>query len=231
MLITVREAARFLKASEEDVYRWVEAGQIPCVRVDDQPRFNQTELLEWATTRRRPISAEMFAGEGTAGRRLEDALREGGVHAGVRGADRPAVLREVVSRFDVPDEDREAVLEMMLAREEAGTTAVGDGIAIPHVRYPAVVPGVRPSIALCYLETPLDLQAPDGVKVHTLFAILSTTIRGHLELLAKLASALHDEPFKRAVLSRAGAEEILQHAARLDAAFTRGKPPPPPKAP
>lgn len=225
MLLTVREAARLLKAAEEDIYRWVETGAIPYEQVNDQPRFNQAELLEWATARHRQVSVEMFTDASTASLTLEGALREGGVHAGIRGADRRAVLAEVMARMNVPDEDRETLLEIMLAREDLGSTALGGGIAIPHVRHPAVVPGVRPSITLCYLDTPLDLAAPDGKPVHTLFAILSTTVRGHLQLLAKLSSALHDGAFGKALAERAGAEQILQHAARLDAAFAQARKP------
>jgi len=224
MLLTVREAARLLKAAEEEVYRWVDQEQLPAVQVNDQPRFNRAELLEWATTRHREVSMEMFAEGLPAGHGLEEALREGGVHAGVRGADRDSMMREVMARMKVPDEDREVLLDVMLARENLGSTAIGGGIAIPHVRHPAVVPGMRPSITLCYLETPLDMAAPDGQPVHTLFAIFSTNVRGHLQLLARLSSALHDEGFRGAVLARSGAEEIFKHAARLDAvARARGK--------
>jgi PTS system nitrogen regulatory IIA component len=225
VLLTVREAARLLKAAEEELYRWVEAGEIPYEQVNDQPRFHQAELLEWATARHREVAVDMFTDAGTAALSLEGALREGGIHAGVRGADRRSVMAEVMARMNVPDEDRETLLEIMLAREDLGSTALGGGVAIPHVRHPAVVPGVRPSITLCYLDTPLDLAAPDGQPVHTLFAILSTTVRGHLQLLAKLSSALHDGGFRSALAARAGAEQILQHAARLDAAFARARKP------
>lgn len=225
MLLTVREAAKLLKAAEEEVYRWMESGDLPHSEVNGQPRFNHAELLEWATARHREVSVDMFTESGGGGHALEEALREGGVHAGVRGAGRAEALRAVVSKMNVPEDDREMLLDVMLAREDLGSTAIGGGVAIPHVRHPAVVPGVRPSITLCYLETPLDLAAPDGQPVHTLFAILSTTVRGHLQLLAKLSAALHDPEFKAALAARAGADTILQHAARLDAAFAKARAP------
>jgi len=143
VLLTVKEAARLLKAAEEDIYRWVDAGEIPYEQVGDQPRFNQAELLEWATAHHRDVSVDMFT-DATTALGLENAFRAGGVHAGVRGADRRAVLGEVMARMNVPDEDRELLLEVMLAREDLGSTALGDGLAIPHVRHPAVVPGVHP---------------------------------------------------------------------------------------
>jgi hypothetical protein len=50
--------------------------------------------------------------------------------------------------------------------------------------------------------------------------IISTTVRGHLQTLAKLASALGDPGFKAAVLHRESVDEILRHAARVDAGLS-----------
>jgi len=58
--------------------------------------------------------------------------------------------------------------------------------------------------------------------VHTLFLLVTPTVTVHLQILARLAAALHDREFKSAVLRRAPAEEILAHARRLDAA--KGRP-------
>src|SRR6266403_1250137 len=117
--------------------------------------------------------------------------------------------------------DADMLVDVMLAREAAGSTAVGDGIAIPHVRAPIVQNGVAPAIALCTLAQPIDFGARDGKPVHTLFLLVTPTVSVHLLMLARLAAALHDREFKSAVLRRAPAEEILAHAHRLDAAKGR----------
>src|SRR6266545_3268517 len=99
MLLTVKGAAALLKATERQVYRWVDEGEIPFERVRDQVRFNRTDLLEWATSRRLPISLEEFdAGLDPEDRApsLAHALRIGGVHCGVRAADREEALRAIV---------------------------------------------------------------------------------------------------------------------------------------
>src|SRR4030095_9410561 len=97
MQITVRQAAKLLGASERQLYRWVEEGEIPFCRVNDQLRFDQTELLEWATGRRIPISNEIFHHQ--SDRKpvllLAEALRSGGVHHHLSGADRHSVLRVI----------------------------------------------------------------------------------------------------------------------------------------
>jgi PTS system nitrogen regulatory IIA component len=222
MKVTVREAARLLSVSEGQVYRWVESGEIPCSVVNHQPLFSRAELLEWATARRLPVSVALFepATESGVSVRLADALARGGVHHGVPGSDRASVLRAVVERLPVADEeDRQILLQVLLAREALGSTAVGDGIAIPHVRSPLVFPGAAGVMAVCFLETPVAFGAPDGLPIHTIFALLSPTIRGHLQLLSRLSFALHDQRFKAVVLRRATCEEIVAEAQRLDRAL------------
>lgn len=228
MELNVRDAARLLSTPEKQVYRWIDEGEIPFYKINEQPRFNRAELLEWATSRRLPVSVDVFLGneeEGPARPGLVEALKVGGVHANVPGTDRESVLRAVVDTLRLPaTTDREFLVQVLLAREAIGSTGIGDGIAIPHVRNPVVLNGLLASITLCYLTHPIPFDAIDGQPVHTIFWIISPTIRAHLQLLARLSWALHDPDFKAAVLRRATEAEILEHAARIEAAATSGKP-------
>ena len=228
MELNVRDAARLLGTPEKQVYRWIDEGEIPFYKVNEQPRFNRAELLEWATSRRLPVSVDVFLDNGEEGPTrpgLVAALKAGGVHANVPGADRESVLRAVVSTLRLPaSTDREFLVQMLLAREAMGSTGVGDGIAIPHVRNPVVLNGLPASITLCYLANPIPFDAIDGQPVHTIFWIISPTIRAHLQLLARLSWALHDPSFKAAVLGRATETEILEQAAKIEASAASGKP-------
>jgi len=221
MLLTVRQAAALLRSSERQVYRWVDDGEIPFQRVRDQVRFNRTDLLDWATSRRLPISLEAFdAGLDPEDRApsLARALRAGGVHAGIEAADREAALREVVERTPIPESiDRELILEVLLAREQASSSALGDGIAIPHVRQPVVAPGAESTVSVSYLQAPVPFGAPDGKPVSTVFFIISPTVRKHLQMLAHLARALQEPGFRTALDRRAALDELVELAARLEA--------------
>lgn len=219
MTLTVRDAARLLNVSERDVYRWIREGSIPVQRVNDRYRFHRAELFEWATTRGIRVASKEFetpSVNGAAMPRLADALKAGGVHCNVPGGDRTSVLRAVVERMPIETADRDLVCDFLLAREALGSTGVGEGIAIPHVRNPIVLHVARASVTLCFLEKPVDFDAVDGKPVDTVFSLVSPTIRGHLFLLSRIAAAVHDEGFKQAVLKREPEEEILRQARRLE---------------
>jgi nitrogen PTS system EIIA component len=216
MQLNLKQAARFLDVSEEQLHDWIDEQAIPFSREGGLIRFNQAELLEWATARNLRTAQ---SSEGADAPSLAAALELGGVHRALSATDRDSAIRAAVGRLPAgPAADPETLVEILLAREAAGTTAVGDGLAIPHVRAPIVQHGARPLIALCTLAQPIDFGARDGKPVHTLFLLATPTVDVHLKLLSRLAAALHDAAFKDAVVRRAPAAEILEHARRVDAA-------------
>jgi PTS system nitrogen regulatory IIA component len=231
MQLTVKDAARLLEVSERTVYRWISEGSIPSFRVHDQHRFNRVELLEWATSRRIPVSPQIFdepEGEQSIPS-LSDALERGGIHYRVSGDDSASVLRSVVSLMHLPEEvDREFLYSVFLARERLGSTGVGDGIAIPHVRNPVVLHVTRPEICLCFLERPIDFGALDGKPVSVLFALVTPTVRAHLRILSRLAFLLRDERL-RSLLKRQGTRDEIVAAFR-DAESALAAPAPAPRA-
>jgi PTS system nitrogen regulatory IIA component len=225
MDLTVRDAAAIFGVPEGRVYRWIHEDDLPTREVNGQHYFNRTELLEWATIRRVKFSPDLFReSAASAGPDAADglvaALERGGVVWGVSGSNKRQVLKDVVERMPLPaDFDRGVLLELFLAREAAGSTGVGDGIAIPHPRHPVVLPVGRPTLTLCFLEPPVDFGAPDRQPVHVLLVLVSPTIRAHLRMLARVACALRDERL-RAVLKRRGtATEILCELRRVEEAF------------
>ena len=223
MKLTVRDAAKILNVSDKSIYRWIKQGVIPAYQINDQYRFNRAELLEWATSRRINVSPEIFAepeGGDTPPPALSEALKAGGVHYRIGGNDKSSVLRAIVDTIKIPEEvDREFLYQVLLAREALGSTGIGEGIAIPHVRNPIVLHLSRPMVTLCFLEHPVDFGALDGRPVTTLFTLISPTVRAHLHLLSRLGFALRDPDFKKAVLEQASREQILEALKRAEVSF------------
>jgi PTS system nitrogen regulatory IIA component len=121
--------------------------------------------------------------------------------------------------------DRELLLRLFLAREAAATTAIGGGIALPHVRNPIVLNVTCPMVTLCFLVQPVDFGALDGQPVQVLFSLICPTMRTHLQMLSRLSFALHDAKFREVVMRQGQREEILQEARRVEAALAAPTPP------
>ncbi len=219
MELRLRDVARLLGVSEKTVYRLVRESSLPAHRVHDQYRFNAVELQEWAASQKRRISPELFADEALPGRlpSLADALQRGGIHYGISGARRDEVLEAVTRLPSLPETvDRSLLLQLLKGREALASTGVGDGIAMPHPRDPAVVPVQDPLVLLCFLRSPIDFKALDGQLVDVLFTMLSPSVRAHLQLLSKLAFVLHDETLRTLLRERAPSEEILARVRYLE---------------
>jgi nitrogen PTS system EIIA component len=227
MNLRVKDAAGLLHVSEKTIYRWIAQEKLPVHRVSGQYRFNRAELLEWATGKQIPLSPRILEEqeEGPIPQ-LEEALRSGGVHYRVGGTDKATVLQSVVDVLPLPEGvDRAFLIQVLLARESLGSTGIGNGIAIPHVRNPITLHVTRPLVALCYLEHPIDFEAIDGKPVHTLFTIISPTARAHLNLLSKLSFGLRSSELAQIVAQVGSREEIFEAAARLDSRIAAMNPP------
>lgn len=228
MQLSVKEAARLLKVSETTVYRWIRTGSIPASQISDQVRLSKAELLEWATSRKIPVDPEMFGeGPGTNGAQgpvLSEVFRAGGVFHGIQGKNKGDVLLEVLNRLTLPDDmDRNFLRDIFLARESMGSTAIGDGIAIPHVRHPNVLNAIKPMIALCFLDNPIDFEASDGKPVTKLFMLFSPTVRMHLQVLSKLVFLLRNPEFWAALERKAPGDELLTIMQKSEASLPSGR--------
>jgi len=222
MQLTARDAARLLGVSEATLHRWLRDGELAATRVNDQYRLNKIDLIEFAAARKMDLSPELFAelDPDQAPPSLVEAIRAGGVHRGVPGTDKAAILRSVVERLPLPQGvDREMLHRVLLAREALGSTGFGNGVAIPHARNPIVLRVERPEVAICYLERPVDFAAIDGKPVHTLVTLVCPSTRAHLHLLSLVAAAVHDPGVVARLEARAGADELLPEVSRVEAAL------------
>ena len=123
-----------LKCFGKTVYRWIKQQIIPAYQINDQFRFNRAELLEWATSRRIQVSPDIFREDDRGISELptlSEALKAGGVTYRIEGSDKSSVLKAMVDVLKLPDEvDRDFLYEVLLARENLGSTGIGNGIAI-----------------------------------------------------------------------------------------------------
>lgn len=103
--------------------------------------------------------------------------------------------------------DADAYKKGILAREEMGSTAVGEGIAIPHAKSEAVK---APSLAAMTVPAGVDYEALDEQPSNLLFMIAAPNDGDvHLEVLSRLMTILMDEEFRSKLLAAKDAKEFL----------------------
>ena len=151
---------------------------------------------------------------------LTEAINAGGIHYRIIGNDKESVLRSIVHIMHLPDAvDRDFLVGALLARENLGTTAIGGGIAIPHVRNPIIYQVNKPVLALCFLERAIEFNALDGKAVDTVFTIITHTVRSHLHILSRLSYALHQPNVRSKINSSASRQEILDALSGFEASL------------
>lgn len=104
--------------------------------------------------------------------------------------------------------DKEAYRKGILAREEQGSTAVGEGIAIPHAKSEAVK---GPSLAAMTVPEGVDYEALDDEPSNLLFMIAAPNDGDvHLEVLSRLMTILMDEDFRAKLLGAKDKDEFIK---------------------
>ena len=112
--------------------------------------------------------------------------------------------------------DVEKYRKGVYAREEEGTTGIGEGIAIPHCKSDAVS---RPGLAAMVIKDGVDFDALDGEKVSLIFLIAAPNTEDniHLDVLSKLSVLLMDENFTSGLRNAKTVEEFLSVIDRAEA--------------
>ncbi|HEU4417599.1 MAG TPA: PTS sugar transporter subunit IIA, partial [Planctomycetota bacterium] len=173
MQLTINQAAELLGVSESQVHRWIRDRGMPAILFNEQYRLNRVSIMDWAQRNQIPLPVPVLD-EATEPARLAEALARGGIHRDLFGSSRQQVVAAAVDRLLLPSSvDRDLLREMILARAAHDSTAIGNGIALPHARYPFVAAVGAPILGLFFLSAPVDFGAADGIAMTTLFVLVS----------------------------------------------------------
>jgi nitrogen PTS system EIIA component len=210
MELNSNEVAALLGVPELTVRDWAYSGKLPIVDVRGRLQFNRQAILEWALTHGHSLNFGVPATEPEGLPSLTELFEPERFHYDVPGRNFAEVLRAALDSFKLPAEDKELVYDLLVSREKLMTTAVGDGLAIPHLRVPVVVNVPSPVLSIFCTREPIDMGALDGMPVHTLFLLLSLAPKQHLELLARLTFLFRHPEFVDLLRARATPETILK---------------------
>jgi mannitol/fructose-specific phosphotransferase system IIA component (Ntr-type) len=124
--------------------------------------------------------------------------------AGTKDEALAEVVDNLIHAEMLPPETREDAVSALLEREKLGSTGVGAGVAIPHVKLRGIE---RAACSLSVHPEGLFWNAIDGAPVHLLFAVLRPEKAGadhdperHLEMMRWIARLARDADFRRFAL-------------------------------
>jgi len=165
-ILTIEEVAKYLRVSERTVYDWAQEGEIPSGKIGTVWRFKKSEIERWVNERlssNRPVSLINSV-------KIQNIISLDRIIFLDYPSKRDALIKLAENLSTAPQiKNKEELISEIIRREELMSTAIGKGIAIPHVRLNSVTDLVV-SIGISRCDI-VDFQTLDDVPVRLLFMI------------------------------------------------------------
>ncbi|MDD5688062.1 MAG: PTS sugar transporter subunit IIA [Elusimicrobia bacterium] len=150
--------------------------------------------------------------------KILDFLSESCVLTELKGKTKKEVIAELVGVLAKKKlvKDVEKTVEAILKRESAGSTGIGQGVAIPHAKSEDVSKIVA---SLGISKTGVDFDSLDGEPVYIIFLMVAppASISEHLQAIAKVSRILKDKYFRQSLRDAQAAQEIIKLIKEEDA--------------
>jgi len=204
-ILTIEEVARYLRVSERTVYDWAQKGEIPSGKIGTVWRFKKAEIEKWVNDRLSSSSKPTLQNTQVQVKSILSPDRIIFLNHSTKH-DALLALADNLSTAPQVKASQELSVEI-LKREGLMSTAIGRGIAIPHVRLPSVTDLVM-SVGISKVDI-LDFQALDDEPVRLLFMIAAAYNQHayYLKTLSHFSVLLRSDGFKQSLLDSKTPEE------------------------
>ena len=166
-ILTIEEVAKYLRVSERTVYDWAQKGEIPSGKIGTVWRFKKSEIEKWVNDRLSSSSKPSAPPNLVQVRNILSPDRIVFLNHSTK-QDALVALANTLGTAPQIKNSQELTTEI-LKREELMSTAIGRGIAIPHVRLASVTDLVM-AVGISRTDI-IDFQAIDDTRVRLLFMI------------------------------------------------------------
>jgi PTS system nitrogen regulatory IIA component len=220
-IMTVAETASYLKVSEKTVLRMIRDKKIPCAKVAGQWRFVRTMLDDWLLSR---MNIKPNKDLGILVRTDNDSvplsrlLRPEFILMGIEPGPKRKVLEQLVKPFTEYGivKDGDVLTARLCRREGMVSTAIGRGIAIPHVRNPEENPTGGPLLCIGICREGTDFESLDGKPTRLFFLVYTDSEVVHLRVMAKLTGLLRNEKTVKRIIESSEPREVLNAVLEED---------------
>lgn len=206
-ILTIEEVASYLRVSERTVYDWAQKGEIPAGKIGTVWRFKKSDIENWVNERLSPTSNTKKGNGGIAVGGILSPDRCVFIKS-VTKVDAITELANVLAKAPQIKREGELVSEI-LRREELMSTAIGRGIAIPHVRLSSVSDLV---MAVGVAKKPLlDFVAVDEKPVQILIMI-ATSYNQHtyyLQTISYFTALLKNAELRESIINAQTEKDVF----------------------
>lgn len=205
-ILTIEEVAKYLRVSERTVYDWAQKGEIPAGKIGTVWRFKKDDIERWVNER---LSSNSRENAVTQNVQIRNILSPDRVVFINQSTKRDALVELSQNLSTAPQVKFPQELESeILKREELMSTAIGRGIAIPHVRLSSVTDLVM-SVGICKNPV-IDFQTIDDIPVQIIIMIAAAYNQHsyYLQTLSFLSSKLKKNEIRDALLKSTSPEEV-----------------------
>ncbi|MDR2717768.1 MAG: PTS sugar transporter subunit IIA [Treponema sp.] len=203
-ILTIEEVAQYLRVSERTVYDWAQKGEIPSGKIGTAWRFKRAEIEQWVNDR---LSSNRFE-QNLKPVQMQAILSPDRILFLHCPAKRDALLALAKNLATAPQvkNSQELTIEI-LRREELMSTAIGRGIAIPHVRLNSVTDLVL-SVGISSVGI-ADFNPLDDEPVRLIFMIASAYNQHarYLQTLSFVSAMLRKQALRDSLLNAQKPEE------------------------
>lgn len=230
-IMTIKEVARYLKMNERTVYRLIQAGQIPATKLGKQWRLNKEQINEWLGFQMAELPAEELAhlekDHKEAIIRIAPLLKQENIIFNFTAFNKNQALKTLVDNIvknkKLAPQQGEKLLYAVIDRERLCSTAIGEGVAIPHPRQ-AVTAGLRrPILVLGICKKGMDLESIDGKPTQLIFLISAPRDDIHLKLMARLSRLLRDKVFRYKLVNAKDFKELKKIVEEKERTIEEGQ--------
>lgn len=198
-ILTIEEVAKYLRVSERTVYDWAQKGDVPSGKIGTVWRFKKSEIEKWVNDRLSSGSKALPPGQQVQVKNILSPDRIVFLNHSTKH-DALVELANNLSTAPQVKVSSELTVEI-LKREELMSTAIGRGIAIPHVRLSSVTDLVM-SVGISKCDI-IDFQTIDDTPVRLLFMIAAAYNQHayYLQTLSFFSARLKNKELRDALLS------------------------------
>lgn len=197
-ILTIEEVAKYLRVSERTVYDWAQKGEIPSGKIGTVWRFKKAEIEKWVNDR---LSMNRMSPQFSA-IQIQNIVSPDRIVFLNHATKRDALLALSDNLSIAPQvKNRQELSAEILKREELMSTAIGRGIAIPHVRLSSVTDlVVSVGISQCDI---IDFQTLDDQPVRLLFMIAAAYNQHayYLQTLSYFSTKLKNKDLRAGLLA------------------------------